>query len=101
MGELYMLLSHESVLGYILHRVFNIPIPGVQWKLIHATLFALLQFLNFVPGFFQVVAKRYQKDGMLQLDGSEDAIGKAPGHLKSLDLRGSTYVGYVPGDTKR
>ena len=38
---------------------------------------------------------------MLQLDSSEDAVGKAPGHLKSLDLRGSTFIGSVPEATKR
>ncbi|KAA0202106.1 hypothetical protein HAZT_HAZT009919, partial [Hyalella azteca] len=46
-----------------------------------------------------VVAKRYQRDGVLQLDGAEDVSGKAPGHLKSLDLRGSTFLGYVKGDS--
>ncbi|XP_047735915.1 agrin [Hyalella azteca] len=52
--------------------------------------------------FHRVVAKRYQRDGVLQLDGAEDVSGKAPGHLKSLDLRGSTFLGYVKGDsTKR
>ncbi|XP_037796396.1 agrin-like [Penaeus monodon] len=51
--------------------------------------------------FHKVVAKRYQRDGILQLDDAEDAIGKAPGTLKSLDLRGSTYVGYVPTNERR
>ncbi|CAL4160851.1 unnamed protein product, partial [Meganyctiphanes norvegica] len=51
--------------------------------------------------FHRVVAKRYQKDGILQVEGIEDAIGKAPGNLKSLDLRGSTYIGYVPHMEKR
>nr|XP_053635121.1 agrin-like [Cherax quadricarinatus] len=51
--------------------------------------------------FHKVVAKRYQRDGILQLDESEDAIGKAPGNLKSLDLRGSTYIGYVPTNERR
>ncbi|XP_042234513.1 agrin-like isoform X4 [Homarus americanus] len=51
--------------------------------------------------FHRVVAKRYQRDGILQLDESEDAIGKAPGNLKSLDLRGSTYIGYVPTNERR
>ncbi|XP_069999257.1 agrin isoform X5 [Penaeus vannamei] len=51
--------------------------------------------------FHRVVAKRYQRDGILQLDDAEDAIGKAPGTLKSLDLRGSTYVGYVPTNERR
>ena len=47
------------------------------------------------------MAKRYQQDGILQLDGSEDAAGRAPGHLKSLDLRGSAFLGYVPGAARR
>lgn len=51
--------------------------------------------------FHRVVAKRYQKDGILQLDESEDSVGKAPGNLKSLDLRGSTYIGYVPTNERR
>lgn len=38
---------------------------------------------------------------MLQLDNAENAIGKAPGHLKSLDLRGSTFIGSVPNASKR
>ena len=49
----------------------------------------------------QVVAKRYQRDGILQLDDTEDSMGKAPGNLKSLDLRGSTYIGYVPTSERR
>ncbi|KAG0728646.1 Agrin [Chionoecetes opilio] len=51
--------------------------------------------------FHRVVAKRYQRDGILQLDDTEDSIGKAPGNLKSLDLRGSTYIGYVPTNDRR
>ena len=49
----------------------------------------------------QVVAKRYQRDGVLQLDDHEEASGQAPGTLKSLDLRGPTYLGYVPTNEKR
>ncbi|KAB7496787.1 Pikachurin, partial [Armadillidium nasatum] len=49
----------------------------------------------------QVIAKRYQRDGLLQLDDSEGSIGQAPGHLKSLDLRGSTYIGYVKNASRR
>lgn len=48
-----------------------------------------------------MVAKRYQRDGILQLDDTEDSVGKAPGNLKSLDLRGSTYIGYVPTSERR
>ncbi|XP_050719892.1 agrin-like isoform X2 [Eriocheir sinensis] len=51
--------------------------------------------------FHRVVAKRYQRDGILQLDDTEDSVGKAPGNLKSLDLRGSTYIGYVPTNERR
>ena len=48
-----------------------------------------------------MVAKRYQRDGVLQLDDHEEATGQAPGTLKSLDLRGPTYLGYVPTNEKR
>ncbi|CAL4097372.1 unnamed protein product, partial [Meganyctiphanes norvegica] len=51
--------------------------------------------------FHRIVAKRYQKDGILQLDDFEDATGRAPGRLKSLDLRGPTYIGYIPSEEKR
>ncbi|XP_076065553.1 agrin-like isoform X2 [Oratosquilla oratoria] len=51
--------------------------------------------------FHKVVAKRYQKDGILRLDDSEDAIGKAPGTLRSLDLKGPVYIGSVPTTEKR
>ncbi|RXG58159.1 Agrin, partial [Armadillidium vulgare] len=51
--------------------------------------------------FHKVIAKRYQRDGLLQLDDSEGSIGQAPGHLKSLDLRGSTYIGYVKNASRR
>ncbi|XP_064092109.1 agrin-like isoform X6 [Macrobrachium nipponense] len=54
-----------------------------------------------MKSFHRVVANRYQRDGKLQLDSSEDAVGKAPGNLKSLDLRGSTYIGYVPTTERR
>ncbi|XP_066971041.1 LOW QUALITY PROTEIN: agrin-like [Macrobrachium rosenbergii] len=54
-----------------------------------------------MKSFHRVVANRYQRDGKLQLDSSEDAVGKAPGNLKSLDLRGSTFIGYVPTTERR
>ncbi|CAL4063227.1 unnamed protein product [Meganyctiphanes norvegica] len=54
-----------------------------------------------ISKYHRVVAKRYQRDGVLQLDNFEDATGKAPGRLRSLDLRGPTFIGYVPTQEKR
>ncbi|KAK3873150.1 hypothetical protein Pcinc_021789, partial [Petrolisthes cinctipes] len=51
--------------------------------------------------FHRVVAQRFQRDGILQLDDQENAKGKAPGNLRSLDLRGSTYIGYIPTNERR
>lgn len=46
--------------------------------------------------FHRVVAKRYQRDGLLQLDNSDAVAGQSQGTLKALDLLEDAYVGYVP-----
>ncbi|KAJ9599102.1 hypothetical protein L9F63_010416, partial [Diploptera punctata] len=46
--------------------------------------------------FHRVVAKRYHRDGILQLDDYEHVAGQSQGSLKALDLVEDAYVGYVP-----
>lgn len=49
-----------------------------------------------VNSYHRIVAKRYQKDGILQVDGGESVAGQSEGTLKALDLNDSAFVGYVP-----
>ncbi|XP_065218165.1 agrin-like isoform X2 [Planococcus citri] len=46
--------------------------------------------------FHKIVAKRYQRDGILQVDNNESVAGQSEGTLKALDLYDSAYIGYVP-----
>ncbi|CAB3372768.1 Hypothetical predicted protein [Cloeon dipterum] len=51
--------------------------------------------------FHHLVARRYQRDGVLRLDNTVDVAGQSPGILKSLDLVEDAFVGSVPTDEKR
>lgn len=44
----------------------------------------------------RIVAKRYQKDGLLQFEHHKPVISVSTGSLRSLDLNDNAYVGYVP-----
>lgn len=44
----------------------------------------------------KIVAKRYQKDGLLQFEDYEPVRSVSMGSLRSLDLNDNAYVGYVP-----
>lgn len=44
----------------------------------------------------KIVAKRYQKDGLLQFENYEPVRSVSMGSLRSLDLNDNAYVGYVP-----
>lgn len=51
--------------------------------------------------FHKIVAKRYQRDGILQVDANESIAGQSAGTLKALDLNDSAYIGYVPITSNR
>ena len=42
------------------------------------------------------MAKRYNRDGLLGVDGEEDVKGTSPGTMKSLNLDYGGYMGYAP-----
>ncbi|XP_008185835.2 agrin [Acyrthosiphon pisum] len=44
----------------------------------------------------KIVAKRYQKDGLLQFENHEPVRSVSMGSLRSLDLNDNAYIGYVP-----
>lgn len=44
----------------------------------------------------KIVAKRYQKDGLLQFENYEPVRSVSTGSLRSLDLNDNAYIGYVP-----
>ena len=44
----------------------------------------------------QIIAKRYNRDGLLRIDGKEDVEGTSPGTMKSLNLDYGGYMGHVP-----
>ena len=46
--------------------------------------------------FHRVVAKRYHRDGILELDNYEHVVGQSQGSHRALDLIEDAYVGYVP-----
>ena len=45
---------------------------------------------------YHITAKRYNRDGLLRVDGEEDVKGTSPGSMKSLNLDHGGYIGYVP-----
>lgn len=45
---------------------------------------------------YHIVAKRYNRDGLLRVDGDEEVKGTSPGTMKSLNLEQESYMGYVP-----
>lgn len=51
--------------------------------------------------FHKIVAKRYQRDGILQVDINESVAGQSEGTLKALDLYDNAYIGYVPISTNK
>lgn len=46
--------------------------------------------------YHKIIAKRYQRDGILQVNGEESVAGQSEGTLKALDLNDNAFVGYVP-----
>lgn len=48
-----------------------------------------------------VVAKRYGKDGRLEINGGHEVAGISPGTLKSLDLGTPLYIGKLPSPTEK
>ncbi|VVC30264.1 Concanavalin A-like lectin/glucanase domain,EGF-like, conserved site,Laminin G domain,Follistatin-like, N- [Cinara cedri] len=44
----------------------------------------------------KIVAKRYQRDGLLQFENYDAVRSVSMGSLRSLDLNDNAYVGYVP-----
>uniref|UniRef100_A0A8D9EBI7 Agrin n=1 Tax=Cacopsylla melanoneura TaxID=428564 RepID=A0A8D9EBI7_9HEMI len=46
--------------------------------------------------YHRIIAKRYHRDGLLQLDSAEAIGGQSQGTLKALDLSDKAYVGSVP-----
>ena len=46
--------------------------------------------------YHKVVAKRFLKDGMLQLDNGPEVSGQSPGTLTSLNLKTDLFLGYIP-----
>lgn len=44
----------------------------------------------------KIIAKRYQKDGLLQFENYKPVISVSMGPLRSLDLNDHAYIGYVP-----
>ncbi|XP_050532357.1 agrin-like [Daktulosphaira vitifoliae] len=44
----------------------------------------------------KIIAKRYQRDGLLQFEDYEPVRSVSMGSLRSLDLNDNAYVGYVP-----
>ncbi|XP_050313632.1 agrin-like isoform X2 [Anthonomus grandis grandis] len=51
--------------------------------------------------FHRVVVKRYNRDGLLKLDDSDDVAAQAAGSMKALDLKTDTFIGYVPSNFTR
>ncbi|XP_054266356.1 agrin-like [Macrosteles quadrilineatus] len=51
--------------------------------------------------YHRVIAKRYQRDGILQVDNSEAVAGQSQGTLRALDLLEDAFVGYVPTSIKK
>ena len=45
---------------------------------------------------YHIVAKRYNRDGLLRVAGDEEVKGASPGTMKSLNLGHESYIGYVP-----
>jgi len=43
-----------------------------------------------------IAAKRYNRDGLLRVDGQHDIKGMSPGSMKSLNLAHHGFMGYVP-----
>ncbi|KAG8193217.1 hypothetical protein JTE90_005564 [Oedothorax gibbosus] len=54
-----------------------------------------------VGKFHRIAAKRYQKDGMLSVDGQDHSTGHSTGPKNFLDLGQHLYMGYVPGEVEQ
>jgi len=53
-------------------------------------------------GTYELVAKRYNQDGLLQINGGEEEIrGSSPGTTKSLNLKNGGFLGGVPINSSR
>ncbi|XP_054715534.1 agrin-like [Uloborus diversus] len=46
--------------------------------------------------FHRITAKRYQRDGMISVDGKSETTGQSPGSRNYLDLGENLFLGYVP-----
>lgn len=51
--------------------------------------------------YHRIIAKRYQRDGILQMDNSEAVAGQSQGTLRALDLSEDAFVGYMPTSVKK
>ncbi|GIY34897.1 hypothetical protein CDAR_522171 [Caerostris darwini] len=51
--------------------------------------------------FHRIIAKRYQRDGMLSVDGQDETTGHSKGPKNFLDLGEHLYIGYVPGSIQQ
>ena len=49
--------------------------------------------------YHKVVAKRFSKEGTIQLDDGPEVKGATTGHLSSLNLKTDLYLGYIPDMT--
>ncbi|CAG7786347.1 unnamed protein product [Allacma fusca] len=50
---------------------------------------------------YHIVAKRYNRDGLLRVDGDEEIKGTSPGSMKSLNLDHGSYIGFIPLNTTK
>ncbi|GFR20054.1 basement membrane-specific heparan sulfate proteoglycan core protein [Trichonephila clavata] len=51
--------------------------------------------------FHRIIAKRYQRDGMLSVDGQDETTGHSKGPKNFLDLGEHLYIGFVPGSVEQ
>ncbi|XP_035709385.1 agrin isoform X4 [Folsomia candida] len=45
---------------------------------------------------YHIMAKRYNRDGLLRVEGEDDIKGTSPGSMKSLNLDHGGYLGFTP-----
>jgi len=50
---------------------------------------------------YHIVAKRYNRDGLLRVDGDEEVKGTSPGAMKSLNLDHGSFMGFIPLNTTK
>ncbi len=50
---------------------------------------------------YHIMAKRYNRDGLLRVEGEDDIKGTSPGSMKSLNLDHGGYLGYTGLNTTK